>query len=30
MYSTYKSEEMMFEMQILDDKPSKIEREMLL
>lgn len=30
MCSTYKSEEMMFEMQILDDKPSKIEREMLL
>lgn len=30
MYSTYKSEEMMFEMQILDDKPSKTEREMLL
>lgn len=30
MCSTYKSEEMMFEMQILDDKPSKTEREMLL
>lgn len=30
MCSTYKFEEMMFEMQILYDKPSKIEREMLL